>query len=110
MFKRGERVAYSGRAGRVRGVVSPSVSGPRLEALEIEHTGGAKGSVFVPLHRVPEAVKPISKHEAEHMDATIAPVATTRQNRMARIRAAHAAKQSLWGSMGAHAKARNRAA
>ncbi len=86
------------------------MSGSPLDALEIEHTGGAKGAVFVPLHRVPATVKAISKREADDLDASIAPAVTFAQSRAQRIRAARASKQSLWGSMGAYAKAKNRAA
>lgn len=67
-IKAGGLVAYAGRAGVVRGVELHPVAG---DALAIEHTASPRAVVFVPLHRVAGAVKPISAAEAREMDANI---------------------------------------
>ncbi|MDP3493006.1 MAG: hypothetical protein Q8R82_07815 [Hyphomonadaceae bacterium] len=110
-FKRGSFVSYGGRAAEVQGVQPFTLpSGHTVDCLVLVHTGQPRGLVRVPLDRVADTVRPISKAEAEHMDANVVGAVTRSQNAMQRARAAAAAKAADYGRMGALAKARNQAA
>jgi hypothetical protein len=110
-FKRGSFVSYGGRAAEVRGVQPfTSPSGHTVDCLVLIHTGQPRGVVRVPLDRVADNVRPISKREAEHMDAHIVAAVTRVQSAMQRARAAAAAKAADYGRLGGLTKARNRAA
>ena len=111
MFKRGSFVAYAGRAAEVMGVQPFTLpSGRSIDCLVLVHTGPPRGLVRVPLDRVADTVRPISKREAEHLDANVQPTRTHAQNKMQKIRAAAAAKAADYGRLGGLTKARTRAA
>jgi len=110
-FKRGSFVSYGGRAAEVQGVQPfASASGHTIDCLVLVLTGQPRGVVRVPLDRVADTVKRVSKREAEHLDANVQPARTHSQNAMQRARAAAAAKAADYGRMGALAKARSQAA
>lgn len=106
-FKRGSFVAYAGRAAVVQGVMPFTLpSGRSVDCLTLIHTGAPKGVVRVPLERVADTVRRISKREAALLDANIPPVGWIGANRMQKARAAAAAKMADYGRMGGLAKAR----
>jgi hypothetical protein len=110
-LKRGSLVAYAGRAAEVQGVQPFTLpSGRSIDCLVLIYTGVPRGVVRVPLARVSDTVRRISKREAEHLDANVQPALTHAQNKMQKIRAAAAAKAADYGRLGGLTKASNRAA
>lgn len=110
-FKRGSLVAYAGRAAVVQGVMPFTLpSGRAIDCLVLLYTAAPRGVVRVPVDRVAEAVRAISKREAEHLDANVQPARTHAQNKLQKARAAAAAKAADYGRMGGLTKARGRAA
>lgn len=110
-FKRRSLVAYAGRAAEVQGVMPFTLpSGRAIDCLVLTYTGGPKGIVRVPVDRVADTVRRISKREAAHLDANIPPVVWAGASRMQKARAAAAARAADYGRMGGLAKAKAAAA
>lgn len=110
-FKRGSHVAYAGRAAVVQGVMPFTLpSGRSIDCLVLVHTGPPRGLVRVPLERVADTVRRITKREADKLDAHIPEVVWRGRNRMQKARATAAAKAADFGRMGGLAKARAAAA
>lgn len=111
MVQAGDFVAYSGRAGRVRGTETVDPVGL---CLAITLTAQARGVVFVPMARATDSVKPISEAVALIMDGNNQPAQSFAQNKMQRARAAkarkHAERMADLGRLGGLTKAKNRAA
>ncbi len=109
-FRRGSFVSYGGRAAEVMGVQPFTLpSGHCVDVLVLLHTAAPRGIVRVPVDRVADNVRKISKREAAYLDENIQPVRTRIENQLQRARAAAAAKAADFGREGALRRARSRA-
>lgn len=109
-FRRGDLVAYGGRAGRIAGVESVVAAGACLEAFVVDLTATPGACIRLPVDQAPAKLERISAAQARALDANpVAPI-WRRRSKLQKAKADELRKERLveLGRLSGLARARKR--